>query len=167
MNHQELEHIWDKYFPRVYGYFYKRITNRSDVEDLSSITMTALFIKLSKSDIENIEGYLWQIARTQLCLFIRKKKSIPIMTEIIAELFIDDQSFLDIQHQLTKKQLLVKINKLAEQHLKTDEQQLLNLAYKQNLNSTQIAKITDIKPATIRKKLTRAIAKLKLHIPNL
>ena len=73
MNNDDLQEMWKVYFPRVYGYFFRRISNREDVDDLTSIVMTSFIQARMEKDIETIESYLWAIARTQLYFIYSQK----------------------------------------------------------------------------------------------
>jgi DNA-directed RNA polymerase specialized sigma24 family protein len=68
---------WEIYYPKVYGYFFRRLNNRLDVEDLTSLVLSQFFQTLldqeKASRILNQNAYLWKIARNQLATFIDTK----------------------------------------------------------------------------------------------
>ena len=41
--------LWDELYPKVYAYFLRRVDNRLDVEDLTSITLTSFLEKYRRN----------------------------------------------------------------------------------------------------------------------
>ncbi len=78
----------EQLYKPLYLYIKKRITNSLDAEDLTQ----EVFLKLSKSDIQNvksIKSWVYSIARNSIIDYYRKKK---IITDDIENL-----SFTDIE----------------------------------------------------------------------
>jgi RNA polymerase sigma factor (sigma-70 family) len=67
--------VFDEYFPKVYGYLYRRLDSRQDVEEVTSVVLTKLFAALERQHIEYLNAYLWSIARSSLIDYIRAKKN--------------------------------------------------------------------------------------------
>ena len=86
MNNQTLQQKWDVYYPKVYGYFFRRVNNKTDVEDLTSMVLHKFFEVLinpeKSATLNNKNGYLWKIAHNHLVDFIKNKQKRPIVISI-------------------------------------------------------------------------------------
>jgi RNA polymerase sigma factor (sigma-70 family) len=161
----QIDSLWNQYYPNVFAYFYRRVVNYLDVEDLAAITMNTFLSKLELGEIQldQYYGYLWKIARTQLVEFFRSKSKFPISIDI-SNLNSQEPSSEE-QVKSTQYELLIQqVFSQAEQILKPDELFLLQLSYRDGKNSVQISQQTGQNPATIRKRLSRIIAKLKTNL---
>jgi RNA polymerase sigma-70 factor, ECF subfamily len=166
MNETELQDIWKTYFPRVYGYFFRRVSNRQDVDDLTSIVMTSFIQAKIEKDIDKIESYLWAIARTQLFLFIRNKSKAPVTIEMTEE-FDTSSDFENIQAARTLEERLSRLYNLTKNNLTQEEQKIFSLTYQDGYNSVEIGKLLDLKSNTVRQKLSRIISKIKPHLSKI
>ncbi|MEM1312261.1 MAG: sigma-70 family RNA polymerase sigma factor [Patescibacteria group bacterium] len=165
MSDDVLRRTWKEYYPKVYGYFFRRITNKTDVEDLTSIVMTK-FLNLFQDEnklnkIKNRHAYLWKIAHNQLVYFIKtqQKKAIEIG-------FGDDYFEIDnqIEHAYSTR-YQHKIQCLLEcidQSLKDQDAQIVKMAFIEEKSSKSIGHIFELKPENVRQKISRSIKKLKL-----
>lgn len=166
MNDNDLQETWKIYFPRVYGYFFRRVTNREDVDDLTSVVMTSFVQARLEKNIEKIESYLWAIARTQLYMFIRNKSKLAITIEMTEEV---DQSD-DFENRQVAKTLEFRLSNLytlTRNYLTKEEQEIFSLTYRDGYNSTEIGQQLNIKPNTVRQKLSRIISKIKPHLSKI
>lgn len=69
---------WAEYYPKVYGYFFRRVENKTDVEDLTSIVLTEFFNHvLDNPQVRNPHAYLWKVAYHHLVNFVRRKGKRP------------------------------------------------------------------------------------------
>jgi RNA polymerase sigma factor (sigma-70 family) len=168
MSPEQIQEAWNYWYPLVYGYFFRRINSRDDVEDLTSVTLTALF---TKDDVKNPKGFVWQTARNQLNKYIEKKSSSPtyITLDEVSENYLSssikntpgyDEQEPDVVSPwyLEKKKRLIEC---IENNLKEEAQEIVKLSLIEEKNSTQIGQILEIKPATVRQKLKRSIQKLR------
>jgi len=163
-NLRDTRKSWDYWYPLVFGYFYRRLENREEVEDLTSKTLTA-FLTTEKK-VENPKAFVWQIAKNQLCIFIRQKnKALLTMSEQDMEGLsssIDEGSLIEqkgySENFLMKKKELLE---LIEKSLKDVEYQIVYQSIILEKNSTEIGQSLNLKPATVRQKLKRSVSKLK------
>ena len=163
-NLRDTRKSWDYWYPLVFGYFYRRLENREEVEDLTSKTLTA-FLTTEKK-VENPKAFVWQIAKNQLCIFIRQKnKALLTMSEQDMEGLsssIDEGSLIEqkgySENFLMKKKKLLE---LIEKSLKDVEYQIVYQSIILKKNSTEIGQSLNLKPATVRQKLKRSVSKLK------
>lgn len=162
MTEIEIQKLWNVYYPKVYGYFFRRVTSVSDVEDITSIVLTGFFKTLLDSEkyqkIKNIDNYLWKIAHNQLASFINLKSKQPIFVGL------EEEFVVGVEHKTINKLKLhnqtQSIFSFAEKNFNQTDVQILRLNLEEELNSTQIGQKLNMKPATVRQKLKRAISKL-------
>jgi len=157
---------WDEWYYKVYGYFYKRISNKSDVEDLTSEVMNTAFMA---QNVQNFSGYIWKVAHNFLVKYINTKNKEPMIVsvdndeefsqpEYVPEWYDEEaENQRSIQYEAKKNQILECISS----HTQSGEKELIVLSVIEEKNSTQIAQIMEIKPATVRKKLSRALNKIR------
>jgi|LakMenEpi03Aug12_release.lakeMendotaPanAssembly.Ray.scaffolds.fasta_scaffold78676_3 DNA-directed RNA polymerase specialized sigma24 family protein len=79
MTQKQIQNSWEEYYPKVFGYFFRRLNNQADVEELTSLVLTKFINKISNQNttLENPHGYLWKIARSSLADFINHKVKQP------------------------------------------------------------------------------------------
>ncbi len=167
-NSQQLQEQWDYWYPRVYGYFYKRITDQTTVEDL---TANVLSVILLAKNIQNMNGYVWRVAHNQLVRYIDTKSKSPNILSWNDELnWIPDKQNWDKESATSS----VFVTKMANMKLCIDnqleselDQNLIELSIYQEKNSTQIEALTGIKSNTIRKKLSRLLQRIKAECRDL
>ena len=160
MTDYELKLFWDNYYPKVFGFFFKRVQSLSDVEDLTSLIMTQILQKLAdQHEIENLHSYLWKMCRYKLHDYINQKKNLPNLVELKE---YDDDGLLT-SPQSTYKIQADEILKFAKSYIKDDEYFILEMNLIQEFNSTEIGQKLNIKANTVRQKLKRIIHKLQKH----
>ena len=156
--------LWDELYPKVYAYFLRRVDNRLDVEDLTSITLTSFLEKYRRNPdkINNKYAFLWKIAHNQLCLFIKTKSKnfIPISLENEME-----EKNIDIEvENYRSSELQKRIEKLiqcVETNLKNPELQIVKRVIMNDEKSVNLSQELNLTPANIRQKLSRSLKKLK------
>jgi len=160
--------LWADLYPKVYGYFLRRLDNRLDVEDLASITLTSFLQKYRQNPdkITNKHAFLWKIAHNQLCLFIKSKSKtfLSISLEDEIEDNIDTGIDLAIENERSKE-LQIRIQKLIkcmENHLKNPELIIVKRIIMDDEKSTNLGKELNLTPENIRQKLSRSLKKLKI-----
>jgi RNA polymerase sigma factor (sigma-70 family) len=164
MTDQALYNIWNEYYPKVYGYFFKRVDNKTDVEDLTSIVMEKylnLFKDSDKMDrISNKHAYLWKIANNQLADFIntKQKRVLEIgLNDDISEIDLKIEESYTSRYSNKLQCLIECIN----ESLKDQEAEIVKLSFIEEMNSKEIGSLLNLTPENIRKKLSRSISKLK------
>ena len=168
----DIEKLWDHWYPLVYGYFYRRVNNREDVEDLTANTMTAF---LTKADVVNPKGFVWQTAKNQLYKYISQKSDKPSIVELHdnheeQERFISFEEFEEEIEDKYSDHYQAKINQLVEcckKQLSDDDYKIVYMSIVDDCNSTQIGEEFSIKPATVRQKIKRSFDKLKQHCTDM
>jgi RNA polymerase sigma factor (sigma-70 family) len=152
------EEEWNYWFDRVYAYFYRRVGNREDVEDLSYSTLEDFFLKDKK--IDNPQAFLWGIARNKMREYIRSKKRNPVS--------IDDKDSLN-EPKYTKPEeiseyYLEKIDTLKDcikKELKETDQKIIELNILHDFSSKEVAEKLGTTPENVRQRLSRSLKKLR------
>ena len=156
---------WEYWYPRVYGYFYKRISSKIEVEDLTANTLTTVFLA---KDVINIQGYMWKVAHNYLVRYIDTKSKSPIVVGWDEnQSWIPDENSLQTEDETISSVYSTKMANLricTENQLANDEEKsLIQLSVYEEKNSTEIGNYLNLKPGTVRQKLARLLLKIKTH----
>ncbi|MEM1312085.1 MAG: sigma-70 family RNA polymerase sigma factor [Patescibacteria group bacterium] len=155
---------WNYWYPLVYGYFYRRVNNQTDVEDLTANTLNAFFMK---AEVRNDKGFIWQTAKNQLYKYIESKKLIPDMINLNENLDVQKQTYAYFEEHIETKysshysQKIKQLLDCCKKQLSKQDYGIVFSSIIDNQNSSEIGKYLNINPATIRQKLKRSITKLK------
>lgn len=173
LSEQEAREAWDYWYPLVYGFFYRRVGNRIDVEELTASTITALLLK---EDVQNPKAFIWQTAKNQLIEYIKQKNKTPTIVNLDSLFGLEVESEEQEQELIAAKwsstslddsysdhflQKVEQLKKCIQTQVKEQDYQIVMASLIYEKNSTQISQETGIKPATVRQKLRRAISKIK------
>ncbi len=156
----EVQNLWQEYYPKVFGYFFRRISNREDVEDLTSLTLTAFVDNLTNKSIQNPHAFLWKIAHNQLLVFIRfkQKQPIPISLEEDFEVEVEATDNSQNQHALDRIKNLMHC---VEQNLSGIELIIVKGIIQEERSSAELATELNLKADNVRQKLSRSLKKLR------
>jgi RNA polymerase sigma factor (sigma-70 family) len=166
------EQFWNQWYSPMYGYFYKRVNNQADVEELTSSTLSSLLLnpKITSGEIDKLYGYIWKVAHNHLVKYINTKTTEPTLVSVD-----------DIENQVTwlpPEQEIELTNVYSENYLTRSkdlmectnnylkdpiDKQLIYLSVVDDLNSTEIGKELNLKPDTVRQKLRRLITKIRTN----
>jgi RNA polymerase sigma factor (sigma-70 family) len=176
MTKSELEEYWKIYHPKVFGFFYKRVNIREDVEELSSHVMFVFLDRLQDDDYEirNERAYLWQIAKNQLMKFIRNKEKDKIISIDDLDSIDSDQYDFDYSdegiHEYRAKEYSDRVEKLLEcvkKVLKDIDFLIVKKTILDEKTSTELQKELGLKADNIRKKLSRGMQRVRLKCKQL
>jgi RNA polymerase sigma factor (sigma-70 family) len=158
------EELWEIYYPKVYGYFFRRVNSVEDVEDLtSSVLTTFLTTIISNPEIQKPHGYLWKVAYHQLVRYIDTKSKRPVSVEIDESFVAPDNRETEIQAiELNKK--LESVMVYAKSELSGEEYTIFSRSYIDGDKIMDIAHDLDLKANTVSQKLKRIIAKLRTQV---
>jgi RNA polymerase sigma factor (sigma-70 family) len=170
MTEQQINAIWEEYYPKVFGYFFRRVNNQADVEDLTSITLSGFMLVLvddnKRQNIKNIHGFLWKIANNQLATFIRNKSKVLITVGLNDNLDSLDENIEDdlSDHYKAKIQ---DIDKCLQDTIKAEDYQIIRASIIDEMPSKEIAIMFNQTADNIRQRISRGIKKLKATCINL
>lgn len=164
MSQFNLDSVWEEYYPKVYGYFFRRVDAREDVEDLTSMTMTQFCQTLKNSEkakkIKNSNAYLWKIAHHQLADFIHSKSKRPITVGLDENFKIIDDSLEKLQSSYFEDRK-AGLLKCIQKSLNPIEHTIVIDSIINDYKSDELAVKLGLSSSNIRQKLSRSLKKLR------
>jgi RNA polymerase sigma factor (sigma-70 family) len=163
MTEKKLQEMWNEYYPKVYGYFFKRLDIREDIEELTSNVVTQFLMDITNEEknIKHPHGYLWKMSYFQFTNFIHTKSHKLNYTPIEdAEISIpaESEDFLSSQnYKKTAQELLMCI----KDGLTMDEYRLVEKVYLEEKTRIEVAEIMNLKPEAVRQRLKRVMDKIR------
>jgi RNA polymerase sigma factor (sigma-70 family) len=160
-------HEWQTRYDKLYGYFYRRVNSRSDVEDLTMETLEKFY--LSEKKIENPNAFIWGIARNKMLEYIRYKGKNQFQ-ELVdwAEIENNQNSSIELQDNWLEnyrsseyQAKLERLKECAKNQLSELDQEIVNLCVSQDFKSANVAQKLSISPENTRQRLSRALKKLR------
>jgi RNA polymerase sigma factor (sigma-70 family) len=155
---------WEEYYPKVYGYFFRRLNNRLDVEDLTSIVLTYFLQTISDPEksgrVQNRNAYLWKIAHNQLATFIRTKSK-QVMTVGFDENTDSIDEKLENERSWNFKDRTEKLLHCIEKNLKDLDLQIVKQSLIEDRISSEVATNLNLTAVNVRKRLSRSVTKLR------
>jgi RNA polymerase sigma factor (sigma-70 family) len=164
MSYTNINSEWEFYYPKVYGYFFRRLDNRLDVEDLTGLVLfqfLEIILDEEKSArILNKNAYLWKIAHNQLITFIntRNKKTIFVGLDDNFEI-VDEKA--EIQKSAYYNHRIENLLLCIKQNLNGVDYNIVNLSLVEDKKSPEVAEILSLTAENVRKRLSRSVSKLK------
>ena len=156
--------IYDRYVEKIYRFVYIKVNSSEIAEDLTSETFLRCWQKFKKESdkIENIQAFLYQIARNLVVDYYRQKGRMQFVpAEKIAAVdphpTIEEKAFIDSDLEEVKT---------AVRRLKNEYQEIVIWHYIDDLSVPEIAGITNKSEGAIRVMLHRALKALKDEVQN-
>lgn len=139
--------IVDQYIEKVYLYFYQRLKDREDSEDLTQETFLNFYKNINRfNENEPVLPYLLTIASNNLKMFYRRnKKTIPLA----------DSVRIDDDYEQIENKLLLENFSLTEK-----EKQIINLIA-EGYSYKEIGKMLKLKENSIKSIIRRLRLKIK------
>jgi len=153
---QAFEILYHHYFPKIYGYIFKRVGNQQTTEDIVSTTFMKVFVNIKWYDHKGYTfgAWVYKIATNNLVDYYRKQgRSKEVGIEEASE--IRDQNLApDEQVQILQDKEHVKflLSKLSKRY-----QKVLNLKFFAELSVQEIANVLEISENNTRVLVFRAL----------
>ncbi len=157
--------IYDLYVDKIYRFVFFKVNSKEDAQDLTS----EVFLKtwqyiISGKDIENLNAYLYKVARNLVIDHYRKavQKELPLDSMVHGgeNLLLDipgqKQGITDLENKMQMEQVQLKL-----QGLKDDYREIIILRYVDGLSIAEIAEIVEKKKGAVRVILYRAMNALR------
>ena len=151
--------IYDQYVTKIYRFIYLKVSSQEVAEDLSSEVFMRTWetYRSESTRIENIQAYLYQIARNIVADHYRTRKikivSVEETVEIIDEAdTLQDQALVSMEMDRVQKALAT---------MQDDYQNLIIWRYLDELSVPEIAQITGKTEENVRVGIHRALQALK------
>lgn len=158
---EELNLRADEFWPRLYRFFYYKVQNKEEAEELTQETFHKVFRQTGKDDIEQdkIEAYLFTSARNLLTDLWRKRGRRPgsLSVEELREKGWD----IPQQRQEVEEKLVVQ---QALRELSHDYKKVLTYRIIEGWSVEEVAKKMGRKPGAVRSLQFRALQALKTKL---
>jgi RNA polymerase sigma-70 factor, ECF subfamily len=162
---QNFSKVYDTYVAKIYRFVYLKVSSQEIAEDLSSEVFVRVWeIYRREVQIENIQAYIYQIARNTVADYYRGKKVQIVANEETIQGIADITMDIDQQAQV---QLEMERIRKALQALNQDYQDLVIWRYIEELSVPEIAQITGKTEDNVRVGIHRALQALKAQMPEL
>jgi len=156
--------IYDKYVDKIYRFIFLKVKSPEIAEDLCSEAFMrgweAYKNQNPKSKIQNIQAFLYQIARNLLADHYREASRAQLVST-------DSTPITDPEQDLEEKAILnsdVEIVKGALADIKNDYREVLVWYYLDEFSVPEIAKITNKSEEAVRVKIHRALKALRNQV---
>ncbi len=154
-----LEAIYDFYARRIYRYFFSRVENSVDADDLTAQTFLSVIEALPRYQHRGqFTAWIFQIARSKAMDFFRRDHSRDQKEADLSGIVFDETLEKVIQGQT------VETLRLMIQLLDEDERELLRLRFVVDLSYVEIAELLGRKEDAVRKSVNRIIERLYVRM---
>jgi RNA polymerase sigma factor (sigma-70 family) len=153
--------LYLKWLSPVYRYFYFRVGNVKDAEDLTSQVFLKIYEELPRyTDRGQFSAWLFSIARHKAADFYRiHPLTVSLETEDPA-----DQA-IDLLAQAVRTDEIQRLRHLIRS-LPEDEQELIRLRFVAELGYREMAGVLHRKEDTVRKSISRLLDRLQNQLEN-
>lgn len=152
--------IYDCYYPEIFRFVYSKVEDPNHTADIVSTTFYKAITKLSsfKYTGQSIKKWILRIAYNETMQFFRMESKVRTIS-------IDDSALKTIaeEAQMDEKPSMNDIVKFLDQ-LDDEELALVELKYLERMKFKEVAEVLQIKVATARVKLHRAIKKIQQQV---
>lgn len=151
---QEFSRLYDESFRFVYNYLYSRTFDAQLAEDLSSDAFMRAWDKFDSFDPTRAKFSTWviTIARNLMATHFRVVRGTTDIESVPEGMFsTSDRDEISDRDQV--KKLLATLGE--------EERELVYLRYWLELSASEIAKVTNSNPSTVRTRLHRAVGRMR------
>lgn len=158
-NPPALTAVYDFYSRRIYRYFYSRVENPADADDLTAQTFLSVIEALPHYQHRgDLTAWIFQIARSKAIDFFRRDHS-KVQKEADLSGIVFDETLEKVIQGQTVETLRLMIQLLDE-----DERELLRLRFVVDLSYVEIAELLGCKEDAVRKSVKRIIERLYIRM---
>ncbi|MBA7669708.1 RNA polymerase sigma factor YlaC [subsurface metagenome] len=160
-----LGRLYEMYYERIFRFCVHRLFNKEIAEDVTS----TVFLEVARSirtfkgrTVQDFQNWLYAIAANQANAYIRKtSRRKELLQEAVGSTTASATDSTDDSSELDWPRLYVAILKLKPQH-----QTIVTLRFFENLKYEQLAKILNVKEATVRVTLHRILNELRNYLQS-
>ena len=151
--------IYDQYVTKIYRFIYLKVSSQEVAEDLSSEVFMRTWetYRSESSKIENIQAYLYKVARNIVADHYRTRKVRIVSVEETVDIVDSADS---LQDQALVNMEMDRVQKALET-IQDDYQNLIIWRYLDELSVPEIAQITGKTEENVRVGIHRALQALK------
>lgn len=158
------EEIYKKYYNQMFAYFFKRLNNKADAEDLTSDTLLYCYKNIDTYDSEKASFATWiyLIAKSRYYNYFRDRK----LTENIDDfenIAGDSENQMEnaIYIDELRKQLNIALNNLTER-----QRSIIIMKFFEDKTTEEIADFYKTSSNNIRVQLCKALKNLRKYMPD-
>lgn len=162
--------LYDAYYPRIFGYVYRRTADYDLARDIAADTFLKAVIKLPRFQWRgvSVSAWLFRIATNEIRLYYRQRKYESAVFSQLPEAFMLEQRLHEVfeqernalEEQMQQYQDF-KVVQRALQQLPVHYQEVLSLRYFEQKAVLEIAEILGKNEGTVKSLLSRGLEKLK------
>ena len=153
--------LYDKYFKEVYNSAYKRLNNAHHANDITQEVFVQLWIRGSKTPIENLPAYLFTLVKNNIFKFLEKESKYAALPDLASQA---EDPLERADASLLYQEFLDSFDQLIES-LSPQQRIIFKMRFEDDLSSAEIAERLHISPKTVRNQLGKAISKLRGSFP--
>lgn len=156
---EAFKHIYDSYWPKLYGYVYNRLKNKEVAEEIIQEVFFALWKKHKELEItHSLSSYLFTAVKYQLLNYIKSANRQQTYTRYI--LRSDSMTDNSNEEQITANDLQKNMDK-AVALLPEKCRQVFRMSRHEHLSIRDIADTLHISHKTVENHLTKALRQLR------
>jgi RNA polymerase sigma-70 factor (family 1) len=157
---QAFDRLYNRYWKQVFNAAYKRLNDEQQAQDIAQDVFVQLWIRGTKSPIENLPAYLHIAARNGVFKHFEKLGKLAVLPEATAEVS-DEHEGADAG--MLHQEFLKAFNELVDT-LPAQQRLIFKMRFEEDLSSQQIADKLEISPKTVRNQLGKALATLRTSL---
>ena len=154
-----LQHVYDAYLPRIYGYVAARIDNRHDTEDVVSevfLKTAAQLERLRSDQPEVLTTWLFTVARNTIHDYYRRKSPMLVPYDILED---TPANGLSPEAALSQTENSTHLRQLLRT-LSPRRQEVIILKFFAGLRNQEIATVLELDERTVASHLSRGLQDL-------
>jgi RNA polymerase sigma-70 factor (family 1) len=156
-NKPAFDALYNKYWKQVYNAAYKRLNDTERAQDIAQDVFVQLWVRGSKSPIENLPAYLLVAARNGVFKYMEKESRYAALPDNAQEI---ESPLGRADANVLHDEFLKAFNELIDT-LPPQQRIIFNLRFNEGLSSQQIADQLQISPKTVRNQMGKALATLR------
>lgn len=156
-NKPAFDALYNKYWKQVYNAAYKRLNDTERAQDIAQDVFVQLWVRGSKSPIENLPAYLLVAARNGVFKYMEKESRYEALPDTAQEI---ESPLGRADANVLHDEFLKAFNELIDT-LPPQQRIIFNLRFNEGLSSQQIADQLQISPKTVRNQMGKALATLR------
>jgi RNA polymerase sigma-70 factor (ECF subfamily) len=158
-NPTEFKLLYQKWLKPIYRYFYFRLGNTADAEDLTSQVFLKAYQDLPRyQNRGNFSGWLFTIAHSRVVDFYRKSGR-EVSLDAGPLVSLDPDPLTQAVESTQMRQVMDIMRSLPE-----NEQELLRLRFAAELNYREIGQVVHRSEGAVRKSIVRLIERLQAQL---
>jgi RNA polymerase sigma-70 factor (ECF subfamily) len=153
--------LYDFYFPRVYGFVYRRVQDRCVAEDLTSMTFQRALENVRRSDFRNdsFGGWLYRVASNVVVDHVRRDRRYVSMSEFDGSEDPGDMALDAMAAALDRDQLRRALRQLPNGH-----REVLVLRFYDDLDVPEMCAILGCSREALAVRIHRALRALRVAV---